>query len=75
MLESIYAPNAVVHMLSGKAITRAVRGDFIVTKNQDVDEALTLMAKEISADVLERIKDSLSESVKKFSRTSALTCT
>ena len=88
MLESIYAPNAVVHMLSGKAITRAVRGDFIVTKDQDVDEALTLyeklMAKEISAEevcssnVLERIKDNLknhSESVKKFSRTSALTCT
>ncbi len=24
MLESIYAPNAVVHMLSGKAIARAV---------------------------------------------------
>jgi len=30
MLESIYAPNAVVHMLSGKAIARAVRGHFIV---------------------------------------------
>ena len=30
MLESIYAPNAVVHMLSGKAIARAVRAHFIV---------------------------------------------
>ena len=30
MLESIYAPNAVIHMLSGKAIARAVRGHFIV---------------------------------------------
>ena len=30
MLESIYAPNVVVHMLSGKAITRTVRGHFIV---------------------------------------------
>ena len=30
MLESIYAPNAVVHMLSGKAIARAVRGHFII---------------------------------------------
>ncbi len=28
-LESIYAPNAVVHMLSGKASARAVRGHFI----------------------------------------------
>ncbi len=120
MLESIYAPNAVVHMLSGKAIARAVRGHFIVdaalnalilhsgfnaplpcqpmshssdneadveapTKNQDVDEALTLYEKlmggEISAEevcsssVLERIKNSLknhSESQKKSSRTSAL---
>ncbi len=120
MLESIYAPNAVVHMLSGKAIARAVRGHFIIdaalnalilhsgfnaplpcqpmshssdneadveapTKNQDVDEALTLYEKlmggEISAEevcsssVLERIKNSLknhSESQKKSSRTSAL---
>ena len=30
MLELIYAPNAVVHMLSGKAISRALRGHFIV---------------------------------------------
>ena len=30
LLELIYAPNAVVHMLSGKAIARAVRGHFIV---------------------------------------------
>ena len=37
MLESIYAPNAVVHMLSGKAIARAVCGHFIV------DAALTAL--------------------------------
>ena len=30
IFEIIYAPNAVDHMLSGKAISRAVRGDFIV---------------------------------------------
>ena len=30
MLELIYAPNAVVHMLSGKAIARALRAHFIV---------------------------------------------
>ena len=30
MLESIYAPNAVVHMLNGKAIARAVCAHFIV---------------------------------------------
>ena len=30
LLELIYAPNAVVHMLSGKAIVRAVRAHFIV---------------------------------------------
>ena len=30
VLELIYAPNAVVHMLSGKAIARAVRAPFIV---------------------------------------------
>ena len=30
MLESIYAPNAVIHMLSGKAIARAIRALFIV---------------------------------------------
>ena len=30
MFESFYAPNAVVHMLSGKAIARAVRAHFIV---------------------------------------------
>ena len=29
-LETIYAPNAVTHMLSGKAVSRAVRGHFIV---------------------------------------------
>jgi hypothetical protein len=26
LLESVYAPAAVVHMLSGKAISRAIRG-------------------------------------------------
>ena len=30
LLELIYAPNAVVHMLSGKAIARAVRAHLIV---------------------------------------------
>ena len=30
MLELVYAGNAVVHMLSGKAISRAVRGHFLV---------------------------------------------
>ena len=30
MLELIYAPNAVVHMLSGKAISRGLHGHFIV---------------------------------------------
>ena len=30
LLELIYAPNAVVHMLIGKAIARAMRGHFIV---------------------------------------------
>ena len=30
MLELIYAPNAVVHMLSGKPIARAIRAHFIV---------------------------------------------
>jgi len=30
MLELIYAPNAVIHMLSGKAIARAIRVHFIV---------------------------------------------
>ena len=29
-LETIYAPNAVIHMLNGKAVSRAVRGHFIV---------------------------------------------
>ena len=29
-LELIYAPNAVVHMMSGKAIARAIRGHFLV---------------------------------------------
>ena len=29
-LETIYTPNAVTHMLSGKAVSRAVRGHFIV---------------------------------------------
>ena len=29
-LETIYAPNVVAHMLSGKAVARAVRGHFIV---------------------------------------------
>ena len=30
LLECVYAPNAVVHMLSGKAVSRAVRGHFLV---------------------------------------------
>ena len=30
LLELFYAPNAVLHMLSGKAIARAIRGHFIV---------------------------------------------
>jgi hypothetical protein len=30
LLESVYAPAAVVHMLSGKAISRAIRGHFLV---------------------------------------------
>ncbi|XP_037043653.1 uncharacterized protein LOC119079700 [Bradysia coprophila] len=30
-LETVYAPNSVIHMLSGKAIQRAVRGHFLVS--------------------------------------------
>ena len=30
LLEQIYAPNTVIHMLSGKAISRALRGHFLV---------------------------------------------
>ena len=30
LLEQIYAPNTVVHMLNGKAISRALRGHFLV---------------------------------------------
>ena len=30
LLESVYAPAAVIHMLSGKAISRAIRGHFLV---------------------------------------------
>ena len=30
LLEMIYASNVVVHMLTGKAIARAVRGHFII---------------------------------------------
>ena len=30
VLESFYASNTVVHMLSGKAIARAIRGHFMV---------------------------------------------
>ena len=30
LLESIYAPAAVVHMLSGKAVSRAIRGHFLM---------------------------------------------
>jgi len=42
VLELIYAPNAVIHMLSGKAIARAVRVHFIV------DAALnTLMLRKV----------------------------
>ena len=37
-LETIYAPNAVTHILSGKAVSRAVRGHFIV------DSALNALA-------------------------------
>lgn len=29
-LETVYASNSVIHMLSGKAIQRAVRGHFLV---------------------------------------------
>jgi len=30
VLQSIYAPNAVTHMLTGKAVSRAIRGHFLV---------------------------------------------
>ncbi|KAK3108216.1 hypothetical protein FSP39_003394 [Pinctada imbricata] len=30
LLETVYAPNAVKHMLSGKAVSRALRGHFLV---------------------------------------------
>ncbi len=30
VLQLVYAPNAVDHMLSGKAVERAVRGHFLV---------------------------------------------
>ena len=30
VLETVYSPNAVVHMLTGKAVSRAVRGHFMV---------------------------------------------
>ena len=29
-LETVYGPNAVIHMLSGKAVSRALRGHFLV---------------------------------------------
>jgi hypothetical protein len=32
VLESVYASNAVTHMLSGKAVSRAVRGHFLVAR-------------------------------------------
>ena len=36
LLELVYAPNAVVHMLNGKAIGRAVRAHFIVDASVNV---------------------------------------
>ena len=30
LLETVYAPNAVTHMLTGKAVARAVRGHFLI---------------------------------------------
>lgn len=46
-LETIYAPNSVIHMMSGKAFSRALRGHFIV------DNALnTLLTKEAVPQVL-----------------------
>ena len=30
LLELVYAKNAVIHMLSGKAVSRAIRGHFLV---------------------------------------------
>lgn len=30
LLEVVYAPNSVVHMMSGKAVSRAVRGHLLV---------------------------------------------
>ena len=30
LLETVYAPNAVTHMLTGKAVARAIRGHFLV---------------------------------------------
>ena len=30
LLETVYAPNAVVHMLNDKAVARALRGHFLV---------------------------------------------
>lgn len=52
VMESVYAPAAVVHMLSGKAVVRAVRGHFLVYT------ALTLLlvseAYEISVNILEK---------------------
>jgi hypothetical protein len=56
MLETVYAPTAVSHMMSGKAIARAVRGHFLV------DTALTtLMMSEIYGLPLPKVEGNIDQ--------------
>lgn len=41
LLETVYAPNAVTHMTSGKAIARAVRAHFFYRYSSHVNNLVT----------------------------------
>ena len=62
VLETVYAGNAVGHMLSGKAVTRAIRGHFLVHEvlsSMIVTNALdlTLTVNEINTSEMEMMKE------------------
>jgi hypothetical protein len=51
LLETVYSPNAVVHMLTGKAVARAVRGQFLV----DTALQTILLEKTIEVDIVSKL--------------------
>lgn len=57
ILEQVYGENAVIHMLTGKAYSRAVRGHFIVDAALNTVNCKQVLADDTKKDILQNLDD------------------